>query len=170
MCHLLRTVFLLLRESRKGASSRKRALGYFAFLEGCNKFQLALFVPMVAASVSSNAVFSYSSPARMVEQSCFTLTFLSGVGLGPAAFTLNPERDCPSPEHLSNFCSTGASHAGTQDLLCCSAGIKVAADPALEKGSEEAAWDPKSALKKQPGTQSSSLGGFLCKVAQGPSL
>lgn len=90
---------------------------------------------MVAASVRSNAVFSYSSPVRMVEQSSFTLTFLSGVGLGPAAFTLNPERDCPSPEHLSNFCSTGASQAGTQELLCCSAGIKVAAGPALEKGS-----------------------------------
>lgn len=87
--HLLRTTFLLLQESRKDAPSRKHALGYFAFWEGCNKFQLALFAPIVSASVISNTVFSYSSPARMVEQSCFTLTFLSGVGLGPAALTLN---------------------------------------------------------------------------------
>lgn len=60
-------MFPSLWESRKGASSRKRALGYFAYFEDCDKYQLALFVSMVAASVSSDTVFSCSSPARMVS-------------------------------------------------------------------------------------------------------
>lgn len=158
VCHLLRTVFLLLRESRKGASSRKRAQGYFAFLEGCNKFQLALFVPMVAASVRSNAVFSYSSPVRMVEQSSFTLTFLSGVGLVPSSLH-------PKPRERLSLPRTPLKLLLHRSLSGWNPGA-----PVLLSWNKGGCWPSAGEGQQQPGTQSSSLGGCLCKVAQSPSL